>query len=364
MKSTYKPEELLQVLNWSPPAQDDSLAFGSAGKCLFMLEYYLCNKRMQSLYLLNSELTKLVNSGNRQPGLFNGLAGKLWILSKFIKASPEASEDRQTEFQMIRDRLCDETAVHLLRPGRYELMNGAVGIGIAALSFGDDQILQLVNSYLQRYQDQHYRFNDTARIYSDDEPLTEIRDLGVSHGLPGIILYCSYYLEVRGEDPLIKKLLLNSGETLLKDILVAGPLIPKFLPGGMPSVHQGWCYGNLSTGLSLLKAGKVLKEKRFSDAGMELIRSALPFFTDFVFTQHHLCHGTGSLLLLLKEIVPFFPANEWDLVISRAQASLGTAAGSEGGLLTGFVGERLARASYFEASLSNWESLFLLKAPV
>ncbi len=325
---------------------DFSLASGLGGLVLLRLEESLRSPSIENCQILSVELEKLLRNPRKDLSLFYGEGADLWLLNKYLQHIP--SSTLATELLVRYQKWKVRSRQLLTLPGRSELIRGAVGFGVLGRSMKDDEFLEEILTYFETQSPHFFRLEDTGDVSSDSGTLSRVTDLGLAHGISGILAFLVSY-EGSPEEERARRLSEVIFTTLAREA-EAKKLLPKFTPDGENSWHQGWCYGNLSTAYALKLAGSVWETKKYTVLADSLWEAGLNFHeVNLREIPDHLCHGKASLNLLsaLMDSLQKFPMNQ-----DRTK--------KEGGFLNGEIGVRLALLRDGRFSLSRWEDLLLL----
>ena len=139
-------------------------------------------------------------------------------------------------------------------------------------------------------------------------------NLGIAHGILGIILCMVhiYELNINKIDCklIIKSLILEllSFENILDDQIFFPPRATDdneikderhFL------FQDGWCYGNLSIGYTILKSNRIIEDPKLQLIGTSLIKNSLQKVSNLSqnLTSPIICHGKSGFLLLLISLL-------------------------------------------------------------
>lgn len=136
-------------------------------------------------------------------------------------------------------------------------------------------------------------------------------DMGIPHGIPGIILFLCKVCKAGIHRDLALDLLAGAVEWLLSKEQHSGLGYFPHIIGREFTGRLAWCYGDLGIAAALLEASEVLmsqdlKEKALSIFDKEAsrdIQSAMVFKSDrFNIYDRGLCHGTSGIALFFNSI--------------------------------------------------------------
>lgn len=338
------------LLNFSQ-LKEYSLANGILGASLLNLELFL--QTNESFYLEKSQnhLKKSFKLLSLRPifvpSLFGGVLGFFWLGKK--KALLESSKPI---LQSLEQSLENQVKSFLTIQGRWELVSGAIGI---AISLPFDHILQEhIHNYilneLTSYKWPRSPLN-TEQILSKNFEMSDRVNTGIAHGISGALLYLSYYLECCECEKTRKALLKNYELILSISKELSAKSIPSFYPDNVPPRRNTWCYGDMGIAFALKVAGKTLGRKGDMNMIQNRYEKGKMAFLNESDDEGGLCHGRASFDLLNQ----FFYNDNVSTQNSRSLTS------TNPGFIMGDIGLALSQLSI--PSLSNWESLLLLRNP-
>jgi hypothetical protein len=244
------------------------------------------------------------------PSLYSGFTGVGWA-AEFLAGDPgaHAEEDPLLPIDMALETYLD-------RSGRwkepYDLIEGLVGIGVYALERCPRASARRL---VQRVVD---RLAETARVrdpgvswWSDPkwEPPKSRRkphfafNLGMAHGVPGVIALLGRVLTAAVDAPTRKKaraLLLTAVEWLLAQELPAGGSGCFANAVGRGVAHKparlAWCYGDAGVAAALLIAARGARKPAWENAAMRVaLRAAARPVESAQVVDVGLCHGAAGL---------------------------------------------------------------------
>jgi len=290
---------------------DPTVASGSAG--LAVLYTYL------ALALEDDEwadvaaahfdhMVEAVPTAAFQPGLFGGLPGVSWTIEHLrgrLFAPEEDDEDPNAEV--------DEALLLPLKqrwPGDYDLIRGLVGIGIYARErlphpLGR-QLLLLVEVELADLA----RRGDGGLVTWHTAPALlppgqrslypeGYHNLGVAHGVPGVIGLLGIAAAEGLLDPEVRPLLDGAVSWLLAQELPPGSpsLFPSFSGEGIAPAPSrlAWCYGDLGIAVALLIAARGVGEPAWERQAIRIALAAAERSPETAsIIDAGLCHGAAG----------------------------------------------------------------------
>jgi hypothetical protein len=211
---------------------------------------------------------------SREPlglGLYRGLAGIGWVIAQLVEG-PD------------RDRLCEPVDAALERAlatsnwtGPFDLIAGLVGMGVYALERLPCPSGRRLVASIVRHLASTARPQAVGVAWASDpgwvgEPSTRRGmewDLGVAHGVPGVIAFLARVVvaaEVDGDSRGVARTLLEGAVTFLlaqelrpEDAGCFGHAAGPHAPRGV--ARLAWCYGDAGIAVTLLAAARAAPEK-------------------------------------------------------------------------------------------------------
>ncbi|MBC77724.1 MAG: hypothetical protein CME64_17090 [Halobacteriovoraceae bacterium] len=339
------------------------LVDGFAGVSLLYLEAYHKTKNegyySKALGYLKLSLAKESASKVRTPFLFGGSLGITWVLKRALEV--HNSPALESQFNK-RFSLHSGLAQYLDQEGRYELMSGAVGVGVLAKSLGDEELLGEVLNYLERFlvkdelYDGHsfYRsLEDTSEIWNPDAQTTNRINTGLSHGISGVLLFLNGLEDPRAisiQDALAQTLIYINQNKETKSL-------PSYFPASEGPKQNSWCYGDMGVGLALAAYGVKRENSLALETGKEIFLRGRTLFQKQKQKSLCLCHGVSVVKLML---INFNRLTNSDLTLSAEEEALLNTEFNDFAFINGDAGRLLAQCSSLD-SVTGWEGLLLLR---
>jgi hypothetical protein len=254
---------------------DPGLAVGNSGRVLGNALVGISRSK------LNSDLFRLFDRSVLSPSLMGGFPGYAYALSFCKKTKLE----RRT-LKILMDRHDLQIPHYLRHYGKYELFNGATGIGVYALQCSRGEALENVLEYLEcTLQETRWGWiwrapEDYLSIQSSVPKLRSQFNLGIAHGCLGPALFL---VRVCEDDKRLsdwaKRILIkiwpalkNEAEkSLNKPVPYARP-VPKDNPKPPP---LSWCYGDAGFGFAFCHIAKVLGKDNELKIGLKILKRDL-----------------------------------------------------------------------------------------
>ncbi len=284
-----------------------SLAGGTAG--LAVLFAYLAESDVDidgfktALELLD-ESADTVASVAMDPSLYGGFTGVAWAVSHVTNPADDA-DDPATDVDLEILSLLDRSPW----TGDYDLVSGLVGFGVYAL---ERLPRPAASRCLERIVD---RLGETAEPDGDgltwhtspgqmaplrrDECPNGNYDLGLAHGVPGVIALLGRISAAGISRELARRLLDGAVAWLLrqgrsgKGSRFSYWLVPGVEPG---DCRSAWCYGDPGVAAALFLAGRSVGEPEWEREAVEVALHAARRQTEAAgVLDAGLCHGAAGL---------------------------------------------------------------------
>ncbi|MCE9575933.1 MAG: hypothetical protein K8W52_22470 [Deltaproteobacteria bacterium] len=232
------------------------------------------------------------------PWLFTGYAGIGFAIQHLADVVGDTAE---TLAQL------DDLVVQTLRaePWAYEweLMCGAIGLGVYGLERGDHAIVARVVDILEA-RAEPMAVGRAWRAFDDQDDRVGHFNLGMAHGVAGVVGFLAEACTVapRGA-PLLRAAVdwLRTNERVGHARAYPGFAAPRVAS----RATDGWCYGDQPTALALMRAGRALGDVALVDAAAGIARRAARRTGDELATLYittALCHGSIGQALLFHRL--------------------------------------------------------------
>ena len=359
---------------------DGSLCFGHAGLSLlyaeasaFLASPPLSEKSAESIEFAYNILEELP-----LPSLFHGFVGVGFVL-QCLKAHFEVPEDNLRELDLL---LLERLEVW---EGDYELLVGLLGVGVYALERASspeaEQLLARVLALVEQASTQTNAGTSwfTRPEHAGPEYPEGNYNLGMAHGLPGVISFLSKLIPHPTHTGTAKRLLQGAVSELLSTETAQG----------FPSVHSPdrshqkippptWAYGGAGIAISLWLAAEATQNESWRRDALRIAYRAAQAHPDLT-PSAGLCQGkagAGHIFLRLYQYTgdPLFlgAAQKWLTAVLNSRTP-GTGVGGfhslvshrlneldEVGFLMGSVGIALVLLAAISEAPPGWDRLLLL----
>lgn len=302
-----------------PPALGVGLGEGLAGLSLFY-GYLALARPGEGWEAPAQELLEqtVVRLGDEPVGLgyFVGCAGVAWLVDHLQARVFGGAQDYNAAIdQALLKHLAEGP-----RPAVYDLVDGFVGMGVYGLGrlhLGSGR--ELVAGVLRRLdeaaeaQPEGLRWHTASHLLPDWQHARNPRgyyDLGVAHGMPGIIAFLGMACEAGVEEPRARRLLEGAVDWLLAQrqpgpVRFARTLSADGVPEPTAS-RVSWCYGDLGIALALLGAARRAGRADWEAEALELARipagRSCEECEDAGLLEPGLCHGAMGAAQLLHSL--------------------------------------------------------------
>lgn len=379
------------------PAEKIGLFDGKCGLALFFFYYGLLTDdeaHYRRGAALIEEVIEYINGHPCEPGYYNGMAGVAWVIghlqeNRFLEIDGETLDSL--------DAYLYPAMMNLARDGRFDLLFG--GLGCAQyFSFRpiDGQTASYLGDFIEELARQARPDEESGGLKWPEKSATdlegeEIFNLGMAHGMPGIIVFLSHIYQTGIHRDKVLPLLTGAvhyvlGQGLDDSFLSCFPLVAC---RGVPprSSRLAWCYGDPGVGMALWRAALSTADEKWKRQALDILTRAAKRrdLKENQVVDACLCHGAAGLLhifnrLFQKSAIPAFKeaALYWLdqalLMGEQASATAGyhirlkiedgkAAWGSAHDLLVGVPGIGLALMAAISAHEPKWDGCFLLSHP-
>jgi lantibiotic modifying enzyme len=284
-------------------ARDGSLAGGAAGFAIFY--HYLAqarsgtNDREMAEWFMNRALEAVANTPMTS-SLYSGFTGIAWTC-----------EHLQSN---ISNRVVDQALLKYLKKNPriddFDLISGLVGLGVYALERVPDssaaEILKLIVARLDTLSEktsEGIAWRTSVEILPDWQRKAYPNgyyNLGLAHGIPGIIAILGAAYGARIESNLARKLLDGAFKWMSRHKLPRSfdSTFPAWTSPDIPpeSCRSAWCYGDPGIAASLILAAKCFNNRAWEKEALKIaLRSANRLPDAAGVKDAGLCHGSAGL---------------------------------------------------------------------
>lgn len=297
--------------------EDASLAGGRAG--LAILYTYLAQAQSTKAYAETAgqfleQAVEAVAALPMDASLYSGFTGIAWAVAHLQGRLLRHDEEDA-------NAVIDEALIAYLHrapwPGEYDLINGLVGIGVYALERLPrptaveclERIVERLDETAERNADGIAWFTPPERVlYGDREEFPDgFYNLGVAHGVPGVIAFLAQVYAAGVAHAQVQPLLEGAVAWLFAQQVPPGAG-SRFAygvgPGGQRRgsgsaarhARLAWCYGDPGIAVALLAAARCVGEPAWERQALDIARAAAERSLHWAAgVDTGLCHGAAGL---------------------------------------------------------------------
>ncbi|ALU43601.1 lanthionine synthetase C family protein [Pseudoalteromonas rubra] len=365
------------------------LLSGLAGQLLFLYKAYEYDASLVDEALFTEKLEALQEGLDQQSfEMSNGLAGQAWLLEYLNQADPENYDPELLEEV---DELFRESLDHQPWQGEIEMVLGLSGFAPYASRRAkqSDQtalygvIVSGLESTATRFDNGHITWSqpqESVYRFNKDEPTEPEYNLGLAHGVPGIIAALLPAVQIPALKERVTTLLLGACDWLLEQQSTDCTSHSCFgsSAGGEHHSRLGWCYGDLTIAMTLARVGQQLDRPSYVERALEIgLHAAGRDEQSGHITDAGLCHGFYGMAVIyqiLNQLMPhprFVQAMQYWVDYSLRQYTergveslysyngLDKAYNEDFGFLMGYAGIGLALTSLFDDD-TGWVDCLLM----
>ncbi len=297
--------EIISTKTFDQKSVHPFLMGGKAGIALFFAEDYRINHRVESFARLESILEQLLaqlSEHIRHYSFAHGLSGIGWLI-RYLKAEDLLDNSLDETLDEL-DTIIIEYTKQQLDQGYFDYLHE----GLSGYLYFNFEV-----AHISTYK----RFNKTLMksVVREDEglywesidkqnPQRRYINLGLSHGIPGILVILARVYEISPSTELKTTLygLINTIRKIQSEHVVKGCQFPNGFLKGKENVSQNpsrlaWCYGDLGISIALLQVGNILQDvtiiKEAEMIGLKTCSRKLKDDTSVM--DAGLCHGTAGI---------------------------------------------------------------------
>jgi lantibiotic modifying enzyme len=361
---------------------------GELGAAVFQAHLYLWSKKEEILDRMYCNLSRSIDKINLSPQSFtfaDGFAGVMWSLSHLRNLKLISTEDLEVVDGEIEDFLKRSLYIDI-RDGNYDLLYGYLGKISALIEKGStSQVLEDI--YLDLEKRAIWEGTGCYLIDSDYEE-QKIVNLGLAHGLPGIVMFLLKVSSL-GREKKIDRLIDGFANWISSSANQS--LYSRFSTGKKPGdilespSRLAWCYGDLGMALMFLSLQKqnpdqkwgselhltleALKNRNLNNSGIAKDKETGLLDIGFCHGTSGICYQFKKIFLQTGDLVIGQKMQYWlDQTITGVESYLEThfikanngSNKPDPGLLNGLSGAGLVLLSFLEVDQHDWEKIFLL----
>lgn len=312
-----------QVVSSNPSSQVLELGGGLCGLALFTahVSRYLDPDRRFSNFAsecVSRTIEQLPTIAVPRPGLFTGVSGIAWAIEHVASILQLNEYTRPEAFEDIAEFVCDYITQRDEYERDYDLINGLAGIGLWALTIKNSQwqhrIVVRVLELLKRSSQQTdagttwptpaVRTRLLQRLLGDRFDHLEY-NLGLAHGIPGVMGFLCICLH-KGYEPDLTRSLLMGALSWLSRSLLPSTSYSAFAnsAGRQDPARLAWCYGDGGIALALHATASTLGSSAAKSLAREVTRRfALRRLENSGVIDASVCHGSAGILHICSKLL-------------------------------------------------------------
>ena len=290
------------------------LLSGLAGHLLFLYKLGLFNSNAidqtifdEKLEFIQQQLAATIEKID----LSNGLSGQAWLL-EFLNQSQ--GEDYDPQMCEEIDTILQDNLAITPWPGEIEMV---LGLGSVAV-YGARRLLKstpanLFDTLIEHFEQSAIQTGEHTLSWS--QPSTSVYrfnkenketpefNLGLAHGVPGIIAAILPALKIPHLQQRAKSLLIQSCDWLMAQELDEKQHLSCFASScdHKQSSRLGWCYGDLTIALTLARVGNALELPSYLEKAKTLsFHAASRDQKNGMISDAGLCHGSAGVALIFQ----------------------------------------------------------------
>ncbi|MCU1228614.1 MAG: Lanthionine biosynthesis cyclase LanC [Acidobacteria bacterium] len=243
------------------------------------------------------------------PDLYSGFSGVGWVLAHLTRELFEGDGDLALEVDdALRQLLSDVT-----RPMPFELVGGLTGYGSYLVerlpNAGAAELLDRVIGLLESSRESNGAWFSNPDWLPDWQRELMPRghyNLGVAHGIPGVIGFLAAARDAGVRDPRLPRLANDAVQWVLAQKGIwPGSLFPSHIPPDSEprQTRTAWCYGDLGVAAVLLSAAHAFDRPEWRDEALAIAHvAARRSFDDTMVSDAGLCHGATGIAHLFNRM--------------------------------------------------------------
>lgn len=295
------------------PTNFYGLLEGNAGVALFCANYYSHNPTENVGEVLGDYINDVVllSSENEQhPSLATGVTGVAYLLRYLIKM--EVLDEDELSYLAEIDQYIVASLQADFKSKNYLLLYGAIGKSVYLFHNLEKyaSVIEQVVDFLNEIKCQ----DSTGKIwwykFTNDPNRTEVINLGMAHGISGILMFLMKCYSHGIKKSLCESLVRSALSFVLS---VKKEDVYSLYPVGINDElnlagRLAWCYGDLNIALIFFQASKVLNDAAYRSEGVKVVESIIKrnLLTSFINYEDQnqvydpgFCHGTAGVAYIL-----------------------------------------------------------------
>lgn len=238
------------------------------------------------------------SSAPQTMALFGGISGMAWLLHE--SAEGHTSDAVLEHWDAAIWRHLDVPQWH----GVDDLLTGLAGVGVMLAARNDVPSRRMAERVLAHFEATAIEsaLGVTWRTESRTLPAHArsvfpdgMIDLGVAHGIAGVIGVLAQFVEADIEQERSRALLGRAVAWLLNTVPKSCPRFGSCWPTDGRRKRIGWCYGDTGIAAVLLLASRALDSKETASEAVDLLRQVAPILDERGAPDASFCHGAAGL---------------------------------------------------------------------
>lgn len=351
-----------------------SLAAGLAGALLMQSHLYSLQPeeaRGERIIKMIASLIHQVQTREMSTGLWDGLTGILYSLEYTLKVAPVLVPPAVVEFIGNMDDLLIGYVAPDAEPQHFDIISGIAGLGAYALMRTNINAARLLYQAVEARLIGLSSMIASGRVwrtlpqFMSPFASTESRehghvDLGLAHGLPGVVQLLAGAVRHGLATPQTGTYLREACDALisLQSDSMDGARYAYF------DIHPSdsrlaWCYGDLSAAFAIYSAADALRHPVWLQMARTLLLERLQKpESSFGLEDAALCHGHSGVLHLVQKIAVRDQQPAYMRFVNERRAALGEGSDdfeSRAGLLEGHAGVLLVLQNSPDLGRHHWD---------
>jgi lantibiotic modifying enzyme len=243
------------------------------------------------------------------PALYSGFAGVGWVLAHLTRELFEGDADLPLEIDQALRQMLSSVTEH----PPFELVGGLAGYGSYLVErlphAGAAELLDRVIGLLESSRDESgvwFSIPDFLPEWQRELMPRGHYNLGVAHGIPGVIGFLAAARNAGVRDPRVARLTTDAVTWVLSQKGIwPSSLFPSHIPPDSEprQTRTAWCYGDLGVAAVLLSAAQAFERSDWRDEALAIARvAARRSFEDTKVSDAGLCHGATGVAHLFNRI--------------------------------------------------------------
>ncbi|WP_378187565.1 lanthionine synthetase LanC family protein [Aquimarina sp. W85] len=271
--------------------------------------------KQKALELFNT-LIKVFGDRELGSGFLEGFEGIFYTV-QYLQTC-KIIED-ESSLEGLEDYLIQSLQIDF-KTNNFDPIHGSIGklhYYINSKTQSSEKVNDLIHQFLTSLYENREETEQGIYWYDENEETKGLINLGLAHGLPGILAFLIRLKELKYEHQLLDILI----DGIIKSLFNFKNNISRI--SNFPDYHTvdinqrnlnsrlGWCYGDLGITNTLLYATKILQREDLKEKTYKLLRTIIPrrignsgldHFEDYSFLDTGFCHGLSGIAFMMQKI--------------------------------------------------------------